>query len=109
MNKSFIQLTNAACNRILYLCDIYQYYGIRLSLKTYGCSGKAYDMNGVNEHQPNDEVVSVQNKFLFIDKSAVLFLINTTVDFIKNNHESEFVFINPNVTHSCGCGKSVCF
>lgn len=80
--------------------------GIRVGIRTRGCSGKAYFIEFVDDRCPTDEVVEVDGLKIFIEGKATLFLIGTQMDFVRNQLESGFVFKNPNEKGRCGCGES---
>ena len=80
--------------------------GVRVSLKTKGCSGMAYHLEYVDAVKPGDEFVKDQDVTLFIDPAAVLFLIGTHMDFDDDPLAPGFKFINPNEKGQCGCGQS---
>ena len=80
--------------------------GIRIGVKTKGCSGLSYSLEFVDEIQSSDEKVSFKDFTLFIDPKATFFLIGTQIDFVEGELESGFKFINPNEKGRCGCGES---
>lgn len=80
--------------------------GIRIGIKTKGCSGMSYTMEFTDEISPFDEVVKVDDITLMIDPKAILFLLGTEMDYVIESLQSGFVFRNPNEKGRCGCGKS---
>lgn len=80
--------------------------GVRIGLRTKGCSGLSYTLEYLDEVNPMDERVSDHGVTVYIDPKAVMFLIGTTMDFEETELESGFVFINPNEKGRCGCGES---
>jgi len=80
--------------------------GVRIQLKTKGCSGMAYALSYVDEANPQDELIKDQGIQLYIDPAAVLFLIGTEMDFNTDPLQPGFVFNNPNEKGRCGCGQS---
>ena len=80
--------------------------GLRLGVRTTGCSGLAYDMSWADEPGPGDEVVKDKDLTILVDRKASLFLIGTQMDYEMKKLESGFTFINPNEKGRCGCGES---
>lgn len=80
--------------------------GIRIGIKTKGCSGMSYTMEFADEISPFEEVVNVDELTLMIDPKAVMFLLGTEMDYVVDPLHSGFVFRNPNEKGRCGCGKS---
>ena len=56
--------------------------------------------------KPEDEVIEDKGVKLFIDPSAIIYLIGTVMDYKKDEFSSSFIFKNPNETERCGCGES---
>ena len=81
--------------------------GIRIGLKNAGCAGMSYTMDYAEQQNPLDEVVEDQGVRILIDPKAILFLIGTEMDFVRDRMQARFVFNNPNQTGACGCGESV--
>ena len=80
--------------------------GIRVSLKTRGCSGLAYALEYADQARPQDERVEAHGVTVFIDPRAVMFLVGTEMLFEEGKLQSGFVFKNPNEKGRCGCGES---
>ena len=80
--------------------------GVRVSVKSGGCAGMSYVMEYSKEANPNDEIIEDKGVKVFIDSSAVMYLLGTEMDFKKGDFSSTFVFNNPNETERCGCGES---
>ena len=80
--------------------------GVRVSVKTGGCAGMSYVMEYTKKVNPNDEVVEDKGVKVFVDSSAVMYLLGTEMDYKKEELSSSFVFNNPNETERCGCGES---
>jgi iron-sulfur cluster assembly protein len=84
-----------------------QYAGVRVGVTNGGCAGMAYTMDYADAPQPFEEVVEDKGVKVFIDPKAIMFLIGTEMDFVREKLASRFVFNNPNQTAACGCGESV--
>lgn len=82
-------------------------FGIRLGVRTSGCSGMAYVLEFVDEQSPEDEVFSMgQGVNVVIDPKSLAYLDGTELDFVKEGLNEGFKFNNPNVRSECGCGES---
>jgi iron-sulfur cluster assembly protein len=81
-------------------------YGIRISLKTKGCTGLSYAINYALEKQPFDEEITIEDIHILIDPKAILYIMGTEMDYKESAIESGFTFENPNEKGRCGCGKS---
>ena len=81
--------------------------GLKIGLSTKGCAGLSYTMEYVSESEIQGcELVNDYKFPLFIDNKAVMYVIGTEMDFIKEEYGERFVFKNPNQTSECGCGES---
>ena len=80
--------------------------GIRLGVKTSGCSGMAYTLEFVDEIQPEDIVFEGHGVKVFVDPKSYTYLDGTQLDYTKEGLKEGFKFENPNVTDECGCGES---
>ena len=80
--------------------------GIRIGVRTKGCSGMSYTLEFADAQQPMDEIVETGGVKLLIDPKASLFLIGTEMDYVEEKLKSGFVFTNPNEKGRCGCGES---
>jgi iron-sulfur cluster assembly protein len=84
-----------------------KYLGVRVGVTNGGCAGMSYTMDYAENTNPLDEVVEDKGVKIFIEPKAILFLIGTEMDFVKEKFGARFVFNNPNQTAACGCGESV--
>lgn len=80
--------------------------GIRVNIKTRGCSGLSYDIEYAESVQKYDEVVEEKGVKVMIDPKAIMFLIGSIMEYEEGKFKSGFVFRNPNEKGKCGCGES---
>jgi len=108
MNKQAMTLTDAAADRVRYLMGRRDEpaVGLRIGVRTGGCSGMAYQMEFAGEKNQLDEVVEDKGVTVLIDGRALMFLVGTEMDYVEDKLQSGFVFNNPNEKGRCGCGES---
>jgi iron-sulfur cluster assembly protein len=80
--------------------------GIRIGVKTSGCSGLAYVLEFVDEPAPEDKLFEDHGVKLFVDPKSLVYLDGTVVDFVREGLNEGLEFKNPNVAGECGCGES---
>ena len=80
--------------------------GLRLGVKTTGCSGLAYVLEFVDELNADDEVFEDNGVKIIIDGKSLVYLDGTELDFAKEGLNEGFMFNNPNAHGECGCGES---
>lgn len=80
--------------------------GIRIGVRSKGCSGMSYTLEFADKQEPMDEVVEAHGIKLLIDAKSSLFVIGTEMDYEEEKLKSGFVFKNPNEKGRCGCGES---
>ena len=81
--------------------------GLRIQVVGGGCSGFQYRMGfDKNFNDQNDSIFDFDGLKVFIDKSSLLYMDGSEVDYIEGLHGAGFKFNNPNVSGSCGCGSS---
>ncbi len=81
-------------------------YGVRVGIRTKGCSGLSYTLEFADEKNEFDEEVQDKGITVLIDPKATMFIIGTEMDYQEGTLESGFVFSNPNEKGRCGCGES---
>ncbi len=102
-----ITLTENAANHIKnFLEKRGKGIGVRLGVKTSGCSGMAYNLEFVDEADPEDLVFEQSGAKVYIDPKSLVYLDGTQMDYTKEGLQEGFKFENPNVKDSCGCGES---
>ncbi|MEW5422082.1 Fe-S cluster assembly scaffold SufA [Amorphus sp. 3PC139-8] len=104
-----LTLTEAAAERLREIMENADkpIAGLKIGVKKGGCAGMEYTMDYVEEPNPSDDKVEQDGVTVFIDPSAVLFLLGTRMDYKIDKLQSGFVFENPNQVSACGCGESV--
>lgn len=107
-SKSFLKVTEKAAEKIRELLEKRQKpsLGIRIGIKSRGCSGLSYILEYADQVQPLDEKITVEGITLIVDSKAVMFLIGTEMHYEETDIQSGFVFKNPNEKGRCGCGES---
>ena len=108
MSPQIISLTDAAAERVKALIaeSDKPVAGLRVGVKTQGCSGMSYFVEYAEEKKTLEDVVEDKGVRIFIDPMAVMFLAGSTMDYVEEKFHSGFVFSNPNEKGRCGCGES---
>ncbi|QRN40737.1 MAG: iron-sulfur cluster assembly protein IscA [Neisseriaceae bacterium] len=102
-----ITLSEAAANRVKkYLNSRGKGEGIRIGVRTSGCSGMAYTLEFVDSPLDEDIAFESYGVKVFVDPKSLIYLDGTELDFQKEGLQEGFKFINPNVKNECGCGES---
>jgi iron-sulfur cluster assembly protein len=102
-----ITITEAAAKHVqTFLANRGKGIGIRLGVRTSGCSGMAYEMEFVDELQEDDQVFEDRGVKVIIDPKSLVYLDGTEVDYAREGLNEGFKFNNPNVRSECGCGES---
>ncbi len=103
-----VTLTEAAAEQAKHLLarEGGRVLGLRIGLKTKGCSGLSYAMEYATEKNPLDEVVEDKGVTIFVDPKATMFILGCEIDYVEDKLQSGFVFNNPNEKGRCGCGES---
>lgn len=103
-----LTLTDAAAERVRSLIakSDKPVLGLRIGVKSRGCSGLSYSVEYAEEQKKFEDVVEDKGVKLFIDPTAVMFLIGSEMDYVDDKFQSGFTFTNPNEKGRCGCGES---
>lgn len=102
-----VSLTESAASRVKhFLASRGKGVGLRLGVRTSGCSGMAYVLEFVDEVDPEDQVFEDHGVKVVIDPKSLIYLDGTEVDFAKEGLNEGFRFNNPNAKNECGCGES---
>lgn len=103
-----MSITETAAERVRELIDKRgkPTFGVRIGVRTKGCSGLSYTLEYADDKAPADEIVEAHGVRLLVDPKASLFLIGTEMDYEVEKLKSGFVFRNPNEKGRCGCGES---
>ncbi len=109
--KDILTVTERAAERVRHVMSLREpeapaAIGIKIGIKNAGCSGMSYTMDYAEEAGPGDEVITQRGVTVVVEPAAVMFLIGTELDFSEDKLSATFVFNNPNVTSTCGCGES---
>ena len=80
--------------------------GIRVGVKTTGCSGLAYVLEYVDAPLPEDQCFDCSNCKIFVDPKSCAYLQGMTIDYVRQGLNEGFEFRNPNERDRCGCGES---
>ncbi len=102
-----ISMTGAASERVKsFLDNRGKGIGLRVGIKTTGCSGMAYVLEFVDELNEDDSTFDIDGVTLVVDAKSLTFIDGTQLDFQKEGLNEGFRFNNPNVKGECGCGES---
>jgi len=102
-----VSLTPAAAKHVTkYLTKRGKGVGVRLGVKTTGCSGLAYQLEYVDDIAPEDALFETEGIKLMVDPKSLAYLDGTTLDYVREGLNEGFKFNNPNERDKCGCGES---
>ncbi|MGY3856788.1 iron-sulfur cluster assembly protein IscA [Aeromonas intestinalis] len=102
-----ITMTDAAAARVSsFMTNRGKGIGLRLGVKTTGCSGLAYVLEFVDELAAEDQVFEQKGVKIIVDAKSLTHLDGTELDFVKEGLNEGFQFNNPNAKGECGCGES---
>ena len=108
VKRQAMTLTDEAAKRVQALLDKRgkPSVGIRIGVRTKGCSGLSYTLEYADEKGKFDEVVEDKGVTLLIDPKAAMFILGTEMDYVEEKMQTGFKFTNPNEKGRCGCGES---
>lgn len=102
-----ITVTQAAADHVRkFLNNRGKGVGIRLGVRTSGCSGMAYVLEFADELEEEDLVFEDHGVKVIVDPKSLIYLDGTELDFAKEGLNEGFRFNNPNAKNACGCGES---
>jgi len=102
-----ITLTESAANHVkTFLANRGRGVGLRLGVRTSGCSGMAYVLEFADEIGPDDEVFEDRGVKVLVSPKSLVYLNGTELDYAREGLNEGFKFNNPNVKDQCGCGES---
>ncbi len=108
MPGQVITVTEAAASRVKELMAkaTEPVLGLRIGVKTKGCSGLSYFVEYAKESKKFEDVVEDKGIKIFIDPAAAMFLLGSEMDYTVDKFQTGFTFKNPNEKGRCGCGES---
>jgi len=104
-----ITITEKATNKIKQtLAKRGKGLGIRIGVKTTGCSGLAYVLEYVDKYEPEPGITNFAQKdfIILVDEKSLVYLNGLNMDYVRNGLNEGFEFTNPNERDRCGCGES---
>jgi len=102
-----VTLTESAAKHVnRYLAKRGKGLGVRLGVKTTGCSGLAYKLEYVDVSEPEDVIFEDQGVKVLVDPKSLAYIDGTQLDFVREGLNEGFKFSNPNERDRCGCGES---
>ncbi len=106
--KQALSVTDSAARRIQALLTKRgkPSVGVRVGVRSRGCSGLSYTIEYADEKGKFDEIVEDKGVTVLVDPKAVMFILGTEMDYVEEKLQSGFTFRNPNEKGRCGCGES---
>ena len=102
-----VTLTDAAARHVSrYIATRGKGIGIRLGVRTTGCSGLAYKLEYADDSAPEDVVFEDNGVKVLVDPKSMAYIDGTQLDFVREGLNEGFKFSNPNERDRCGCGES---
>ncbi|XP_078531835.1 iron-sulfur cluster assembly 1 homolog, mitochondrial [Lissotriton helveticus] len=106
-SRAALTLTPSAVNKIRQLLkEKPDHIGLKIGVRTRGCNGLSYSLEYTKGKGESDEVVVQDGVTVLIEKKAQLSLLGTEMDYVEDKLSQEFIFNNPNIKGTCGCGES---
>ncbi|HEX9791112.1 MAG TPA: iron-sulfur cluster assembly accessory protein [Kiloniellales bacterium] len=108
VSPQLITVTDAAAERVRQLMARTDkpVLGLRVGVKSRGCSGMSYFVEYAEDRRKFEDVIESKGVKIFIDPTATMFLIGSEMDYVEDKFQTGFVFTNPNEKGRCGCGES---
>ena len=102
-----VTLSEAAANHVSkFIAKRGKGVGVRLGVKTTGCSGMAYKLEYADQIEPEDQLFETHGVKIVVDPKSLSFIDGTELDFVREGLNEGFQFNNPNERDRCGCGES---
>jgi iron-sulfur cluster assembly protein len=101
-----ITLTESAAKQIQTSVAKFGGIGLRLGVKSVGCSGLAYTFDMANEVGPDEQVFEAHDAKLVVTPEALAVIDGSELDYVREGFKQMFTVKNPNVKSTCGCGES---
>ena len=102
-----VTLTESAAKRVSkFIAKRGKGVGLRLGVRTTGCSGMAYKLEFADSVNPDDTLFESHGVQVIVDPKSLPYLDGTELDFTREGLNEGFKFRNPNVKDECGCGES---
>lgn len=108
MTEPILQLSDAAADRAKELIGKADkpVLGLRIGVRTQGCSGMSYFVEYAETQNPLEEIVEDKGVKIYVDTMALMYFIGAEMDYQEDKLQSGFTFNNPNEKARCGCGES---
>jgi len=102
-----VTLTESAATHVAnFLAKRGKGIGVRLGVRTTGCSGMAYKLEYADAASPDDQQFESHGVRIFVDPKSLAYLDGTELDFVRDGLNQGFKFNNPKEKDRCGCGES---
>ncbi|KAG1142100.1 hypothetical protein G6F37_000558 [Rhizopus arrhizus] len=106
LRKAALTLTPAAVSRLKDLTEGPTPKYLRVGVRQKGCSGNSYTLEFTDTKGKFDEIVNQDGVTVLVDSKALITVLGSEMDFVQDKLSEHFVFNNPNVKGTCGCGES---